>query len=113
MAQLAAGRELAGRFHLQRLLGRGGSAEVWAASDSITGTDVALRLLVTPNDAAAAAFVVGLLADADRLGRLAHPGIVRPLSVFADGSFACVALELADGDVVSIDHPTRNTQRVL
>lgn len=97
MAQLAAGDELAGRFHLQRLLGRGGSAEVWAASDNATGTDVALRILATPDDAAAAALVVGLQADADRLGRLAHPGIIRPLSVFADGRFACVALELADG----------------
>ena len=97
MTQLAAGGALAGRFHLQRLLGRGGSAEVWAASDSATGTDVALRILAAPDDAAAAALVIGLQADAARLSRLAHPGIVRPLAVVADGCFACVALELADG----------------
>ena len=97
MAQPAAGRELAGRFLLKHRLGHGGSAEVWAASDREGGPDVALRILVTPDEAAAAALVVGLQADAERLGRLAHPGIVRPLAVFADGPFACVALELAAG----------------
>ncbi len=102
MAQLEAGGALAGRFHLQRLLGRGGSAEVWAATDSATGTDVALRIQVTQDDAAAASLVVGLQADAARLSRLAHPGIVRPLAVVADGCFACVALELADGGALGV-----------
>ncbi len=97
MAQLAAGVELAGRFRLQRLLGRGGSAEVWAASDNTMGTDVALRILVTPDEVSAASLAVGLQADAGRVGRLAHPGIVRPLAVATDGGLVCVAQELADG----------------
>ena len=58
---------------------------------------MALRIVVTPDEAAAAALVIGLQADAERQARLAHPGIIRPLAVFADGPLACVALELADG----------------
>ena len=97
MPQLAAGELLAGRFKLRQPLGRGGSAEVWAATDSNTGSEIALRILVAPDEAAAAALVLGLQDDADRLSRLVHPGIVRPLAVVADGSLACVALELAAG----------------
>ena len=99
--QLAAGELLAGRFQLQRLLGRGGSAEVWAATDRTTGSEIALRILAAADDAAAAALVLGLQDDADRLSRLVHPGIVRPLAVVADGSRACVALELAAGGTLA------------
>jgi len=103
MPPLAAGERLAGRFQLQRLLGRGGSAEVWAATDSTTGSDIALRILVAPDDAAAAALVLGLQDDADRLSRLVHPGIARPLAVAAEGNLACVALELAaDGSLADL-----------
>jgi len=97
MTQLAAGAELAGRFRLQRPLGRGGSAEVWAVTDAATGTEVALRVLAAPDEAGAAALLAGLEADADQIRRLVHPGILRPLAVVADGLRVCVAVELADG----------------
>ncbi|MEQ1801998.1 MAG: serine/threonine-protein kinase [Gammaproteobacteria bacterium] len=97
MSPIAAGAELAGRFRLLHLLGRGGSAEVWAATDTVTGTDVALRLVATPDEASAAALLAGLESDAAQLRRLVHPGILRPLAVVAAGNVVCVALELADG----------------
>ncbi len=97
MTPLAAGTELAGRYRLLRLLGRGGSAEVWAATDAATGTDVALRVLAPQDDAETAALLAGLEADAAQLRRLVHPGILRPLAVVAADQGVCVALELADG----------------
>lgn len=97
MTPLAAGTELAGRFRLQRQLGRGGSAEVWAATDAATGTEVAVRVLAAQDDAEAAALLAGLEADAAQLRRLVHPGILRPLTVVAADHAVCVAMELADG----------------
>jgi hypothetical protein len=97
MAEIAAGQALAGRFRLNRRLGQGGSAEVWAATDATTGAEVALRLVPVRDDAEAAALVAGLEADAAQLRRLAHPGVLRPLAVVADGGFVAVAMELADG----------------
>ena len=97
MAELAAGTELAGRFRLTHLLGRGGESEVWAAIDADSGVEVALRVLAAADEPGAAALVLGLQADAARLGRLVHPGILRPLTVVADGPLACVAFEAADG----------------
>lgn len=100
MAELTAGVELAGRFRLTRLLGRGGNAEVWAATERSSGAEVALRVLAAADPPGAAALALGLQADADRLSRLVHPGILRPLSVLADGTLVCVAFEVADrGDL--------------
>ncbi len=96
MGPLAAETKLAGRFHLQRLLGRGGSAEVWAATDLTTGTEIALRVLPAPDETAAALQLATLRSDAGRLRGLVHPGILRPLEVVADGHLSCVVLELAD-----------------
>ena len=96
MGQLAAGRELAGRFRLQRLLGRGGTAEVWAATDQTTGTEIGLRIVSAPDENAAALLLATYRRDAERLRGLVHPGILRPLEVLIDGNLVCVVLELAD-----------------
>jgi eukaryotic-like serine/threonine-protein kinase len=71
---LAEGSVLAGRYRLQRLLGRGGTAEVYLAQDGVLGRSVAVKVLLSGT---------GLDADAKRqqqeaelLASLNHPGLV-------------------------------------
>ncbi len=59
MQELTPGLELGARFVLVRRLGRGGSAEVWLATDRERGGDVALKF-----------FGESVTADAARLARL-------------------------------------------
>jgi hypothetical protein len=60
MQELTPGLELGARFALVRRIGRGGSAEVWLASDRERGGEVALKF-----------FDESVTADAARLARLA------------------------------------------
>ena len=42
-------RRVGGRYLLRSLLGRGGSAEVWRAEDTLLGRSVALKLVTAPH----------------------------------------------------------------
>lgn len=100
MQQLSAGVVLAGRFHLVRLLGRGGTAEVWEARDLHLKADVAVRVVATPDPAQAARLEAAWRSELPRLARLVHPGILRPTVVLTDGSLVCLGMDLADGGVL-------------
>ncbi len=72
---LEAGRpdaRIAGRYRLEALVGRGGSAEVWSAEDEALGRPVAVKLVTTSGGEDA-----GRVRDEARLlARLSHPGLV-------------------------------------
>lgn len=65
-------RVLAGRYDLERLLGRGGFSEVFLARDRVTGCPVAVKL-----------FNGNGHADASALG-LNHPHLLQPLEIGED-----------------------------
>lgn len=96
---------VAGRFRLGELLGSGGSASVFAAVDTRTGDDVALKVLhphLAGRDVARAAFV----AEAHRAASVRHPNIVAVLDAGLDAGaegddaepLAWMALERAHGE---------------
>lgn len=91
---------VSGRYRLGELLGTGGSASVFAAVDTGSGTPVALKLL-HPHLSGSPTARDAFLAEARRMQDLRHPNIAGVLDVGVDtGSLepvAWIALERADG----------------
>ncbi|NLT26824.1 MAG: Stk1 family PASTA domain-containing Ser/Thr kinase [Microbacteriaceae bacterium] len=69
-------RTLAGRYSIGRRVGRGGMAEVYAATDERLGRRVAVKLLHT-NLATEAEFRTRFRQEAQAAARMTHPTIVR------------------------------------
>ncbi len=69
------GETLAGRFRVERLLGRGGMSAVWLARDLVLERHVAVKILHAKRLESAEA-VERFEREARTLAALAHPGIV-------------------------------------
>ncbi|MBL8224786.1 MAG: serine/threonine protein kinase [Chromatiales bacterium] len=101
MAPLVPGQRLADRFTLVAPAGGGPDAVVWRADDVVAGRPVALKLL-SPDVLAARPSLAGSLeAEAARLRRLAHPGIVRAQAVGEAGGWEYLALEWLPGGSIA------------
>ncbi len=92
-----AGEVLGGRYRLQTILGHGGTGTVWEARDTLTGRDVAVKLL-RPELTRDARLRRRLRREARAVARLEHPNIVRlyDLGELPDGS-PYLAMELVRG----------------
>jgi hypothetical protein len=90
---LAVGELLGGRYRVTSLLGRGGMADVYQATDEQTGAAVAVKLLHT-------AAPGGQWSEREirALSRLDHPAIVRLRDTGTDGSTRYLVLDLVDGE---------------
>jgi eukaryotic-like serine/threonine-protein kinase len=89
---------VAGRYALQELIGRGGSAEVWRAEDTSLGRAVALKLVTVPHDESSAR--AG--DEARTLARLNHPGLVPVYDAGTDDQGRpWVVMELVEGEALS------------
>ncbi len=96
MTELAPGQNLASRFELIRLLGQGGMGQVWLATDTELGGEVAVkvldqRLVHQPG-------MLDLLRHECRQARrLVHPNIVRIYDFHQDGEHAFITMEYVAG----------------
>ena len=91
---------VAGRYRLGGLLGSGGSASVFVATDAQTGTSVAVKLL-HPHLSGDVGARESLIREARAAGSVRHPNLVAVLDAGVDetgaGPVAWIALELAPG----------------
>lgn len=86
---------LADRYRLEEIIGRGGMAEVWLATDSVLHRPVAVKLLrdTADDDSDRLRFT----AEARTLARLSHPGLVMLLDAGINAERPYLVLELVEG----------------
>jgi serine/threonine-protein kinase len=88
-----------GRYYIKELLGRGGMAAVYRATDTILQRDVALKILY-PHYSDDAALVQRFQREAVTAAALEHPHIVPVYDVGEQDSMAYIAMKLLDGETL-------------
>lgn len=87
---------LASRYHLNQRLGGGGMGDVFAATDVLTDTPVAVKR-VRPRDRGDATLRARFLREGRNALRLVHPHIVRTLDAGEDDDGPWLVMERLDG----------------
>ena len=86
------GRTLGDRYELVAVIGRGGMAEVWEATDTRLGRRVAIKIL-RPDLARDPAFQDRFRREAQSSASLNHPNIVRVYGCFSDKDNVYIMME--------------------
>jgi serine/threonine protein kinase len=96
--QVRAGDVVAGRYRLQRPIGKGGYASVWAATHQITGQELAVKILKSTFPGPDEATIRRFYREARVTAALTHPSTVRVFDVGqTDGGAFYLAMELLHG----------------
>ena len=89
---------IGGRYRLDTLVGRGGTAEVWKATDTSLDRIVALKLVTVAHDESSARAA----DEARTLARLSHPSLVQVYDAGTDSSGRpWVVMEYVDGETLA------------
>jgi len=89
-------RVLGGRYVLGEVLGTGGMATVWRATDEVLGREVAVKVL-SPQYAADGGFVARFEREARHAAALSHPRLVTVFDCGAEEGTAFIVMELVAG----------------
>ena len=91
----------AGRYRLEQCLGAGGFGEVWSALDTVTSSNVAVKIHLKGNDERAAKEIV---KEYTRVRDIHHDNLLTPTYVgIADGHVPYLVMELCEGDLTERD----------
>ena len=91
------GQILGGRYRLTELLGQGGMATIYRATDTGLGRDVALKLL-RPEYLRDPDFSSRFRQEAQAAASLSHPNVVTVFDYGEDPSGPFIAMEVVDGE---------------
>ncbi|MEM6291472.1 MAG: protein kinase [Myxococcota bacterium] len=94
------GRTFGGKYTIRRLIGRGGVGLVYLADDEEEGREVVLKLLAPDwiqNDEAVKRFE----REAERLGSVRHPNVVRMFGSGHTDGRAFLVMEFLEGELLS------------
>jgi serine/threonine protein kinase len=95
-ATLQAGQIVAGTYRIERLIGKGGMAEVWEATNQRTGKRVALKAFSETSAEAPGGWV--LRREALAAARINHPNVVNIYDVVEHAGATCIVMEILDGE---------------
>jgi serine/threonine-protein kinase len=87
---------LGGRYALEQVLGTGGMATVWRATDQVLGRQVAVKIL-SPQFAADPGFLARSDREARHAAQLSHPRLVTVFDCGVDDGTAFIVMELVAG----------------
>ena len=96
------GELLDGRYRLGTLLGRGGMSDVFRAVDEVNSTNVAIKIVRSPDRE----YAQRLAQEAQALRRFSHPGLVQLFETGVNGDMAYLVMEFVDGQ--SLDQLLRH-----
>src|SRR5688572_4055333 len=92
---------IAGRFRLERCLGRGGMGEVWAATHEVTGKRCALKFLHASAASSETRFE-RFAREARAACTIDHPGVIDVHDVFTlDDGAPVMVMELLEGETLA------------
>ena len=96
-AILRAGQLVGGRYRVDRLIGEGGMAAVWAGVNERTGKRVALKVILRSlaRTREAQKLFQGEVLAASRVN---HPNVVTVFDVIEHEGMPCIVMELLDGE---------------
>jgi serine/threonine-protein kinase len=96
---LAIGEVVADKYRIERLLGSGGMAEVYAAINVRTERRVALKWIL-PALAASTEVLARFRREALAAGRINHPNVVTIFDVVEHQGSACIVMEMLSGETL-------------
>jgi eukaryotic-like serine/threonine-protein kinase len=96
----ALGDVLGGRYRLVELLGQGGMATIYRATDAQLGREVAVKVL-HPEYGRDPGFVARFKQEAQSAASLSHPNIVGVFDFGTDADGPYIVMELVDGEDVA------------
>ena len=94
--KIRTGSVLKKRYEVIESLGRGGMAEVYLVQDKVRGVSLAMKVL-REDLAEDVVFIRRFKREAQTLGKLKHPNIVRFYGLEQEGSLAFLLMEYIDG----------------